>query len=64
MEKPYVSIESCMDLARLYLKKSGAPVTDEDVQSLADAIAGQISRLVRRYETTPAYRPECPSVIA
>lgn len=57
-ECPYIAIEDCTNLAFEYLKKAKVHVTDDDVQSLAEAIAismkawfGDMKHL------TPNYRP-------
>ncbi len=58
MEKPYVAIEDCTDLAYLYLKKANVQIKDQDVESLAESIAGSIvSWLGDMKHLTPAYRP-------
>ena len=58
ISRPYVAVEDCTDLAYQYLKKSGAHVTDEDVNSMAEAI--QIAMLAwfgDMKHLTPSYRP-------
>lgn len=58
MNKPYIAIEDCTDLAYEYLKKAEVHVTDEDVQSMAESIAASISAWFGDMKhLTPGYRP-------
>lgn len=59
MERPYIAVEDCTDLAHEALKKSGAHVTEDDVSTLAESI--QIAILAwfgDMKHLTPNYRPK------
>lgn len=58
MEKPYVSIDSCTDLAFEYLKSAKVHITDEDVQSLAESISiAIVAWFGDMKHLTPSFRP-------
>lgn len=58
MERPYVAISDCTDLAYSYIRKAGAHVTEEDVNSMAEAIqTAMLAWFGDMKHLTPSYRP-------